>query len=113
MEHEPQVGGGIELIAAERARQMAIKGWTPEHDDEHSSAEMVNAAVAYLDVAITAYWGGDVTRTHAIGMWPWDKKWWKPSTDPIRNLEKAGALIAAEIDRLQRLQQYRALRKGR
>jgi hypothetical protein len=35
--------------------------------------------------------------------WPWDQDWWKPSPDPIRNLVKAGALIAAEIDRLQRL----------
>jgi hypothetical protein len=34
--------------------------------------------------------------------WPWDQEWWKPSDDPIRNLAKAGALIAAEIDRLQR-----------
>lgn len=33
--------------------------------------------------------------------WPWDMKWWKPSKDPIKNLIKAGALIAAEIDRLQ------------
>lgn len=32
--------------------------------------------------------------------WPWDMKWWKPSDDPIKNLVKAGALIAAEIDRL-------------
>ena len=29
-------------------------------------------------------------------------EWWKPSIDPVRNLAKAGALIAAEIDRLQR-----------
>jgi hypothetical protein len=36
--------------------------------------------------------------------WPpsWSYNWWKPSDDPIRNLVKAGALIAAEIDRLQR-----------
>ena len=34
--------------------------------------------------------------------WPWALGWWKPGTDPIRNLEKAGALIAAEIDRLLR-----------
>lgn len=33
--------------------------------------------------------------------WPWDPSWWKPSPDPIRNLVKAGALIAAEIDRLR------------
>jgi hypothetical protein len=37
-------------------------------------------------------------------LWPWDPSWWKPSPDPIRNLVKAGALIAAEIDRLQRRQ---------
>jgi hypothetical protein len=35
--------------------------------------------------------------------WPWDQKWWKPSDDPVKNLVKAGALIAAEIDRLQTL----------
>lgn len=35
--------------------------------------------------------------------WPWERKWWKPSNEPIKNLIKAGALIAAEIDRLQKL----------
>jgi len=36
-------------------------------------------------------------------MWPWHQGWWKPSpNDRIRELVKAGALIAAEIDRLQR-----------
>lgn len=34
--------------------------------------------------------------------WPWPISTFKPSADPIRNLEKAGALLAAEIDRLQR-----------
>jgi hypothetical protein len=33
--------------------------------------------------------------------WPWEGEWWKPSTDPVRNLVKAGALIASEIDRLK------------
>lgn len=33
--------------------------------------------------------------------WPWDPSWWKPSPDPVANLVKAGALIAAEIDRLR------------
>lgn len=35
-------------------------------------------------------------------LWPWDVRWWKPSPDPERNLVKAGALIAAELDRLAR-----------
>ena len=34
-------------------------------------------------------------------LWPWNESWWKPTPDNrIRDLEKAGALIAAEIDRL-------------
>lgn len=33
--------------------------------------------------------------------WPWSADWWKPSEDEFRNLEKAGALIAAEVDRLE------------
>jgi hypothetical protein len=35
--------------------------------------------------------------------WPWKPWWWKPSTNRIDELVKAGALIAAEIDRLQRI----------
>lgn len=34
--------------------------------------------------------------------WPWRDEDWKPSNDRVANLVKAGALIAAEIDRLQR-----------
>ena len=40
--------------------------------------------------------------TGILRLWPWSDKWWKPSDDPVRNLVKAGALLAAEIDRLQR-----------
>jgi hypothetical protein len=37
--------------------------------------------------------------------WPFDRSWYKPTPENrIRELEKAGALIAAEIDRLQRLE---------
>lgn len=35
-------------------------------------------------------------------LWPWGTQSFKP-TNSIRDLTKAGALIAAEIDRLQRL----------
>lgn len=35
--------------------------------------------------------------------WPWDRVWWKPSSDPIRNLVKSAALLVAEIERLQRV----------
>lgn len=42
--------------------------------------------------------------TNASDHWPFGSCEWKPSVaDPVRDLVKAGALIAAEIDRLQRL----------
>lgn len=90
---EPAGLSGAELIAAERHRQVSAEGWTPEHDDHHTSGELVDAAVAYL-----AEGNPDSGRP----WWPWDESYWKPSTDRVRNLAKAGALIAAEIDRLRR-----------
>jgi hypothetical protein len=91
---------GVVLIAAERQRQIDVEGWTPEHDDEHSSSELNRAARFY---AKKAQYPESYTDVKAPMGWPWDTEWWKPSPDPIRNLVKAGALIAAEIDRLQRL----------
>jgi len=45
---------------------------------------------------------GEFWKLSPPAAWPWEWDQWKPSLDPIRNLEKAGALIAAEIDRLRR-----------
>jgi hypothetical protein len=85
---------GNELIAAERQRQIDVEGWTPEHDDKHTTGALALAAACYAERGL-----GDATWDWH---WPWSPDWWKPSKDPIRNLAKAGALIAAEIDRLQR-----------
>jgi hypothetical protein len=91
----------IELIAAERSRQVSQEGWTPEHDDQHTDSEMVRAAVCYARRAAHQIAICDDWPVHLPDDWPWDESWWKP-TDPLPNLVKAGALIAAEIDRLQR-----------
>jgi hypothetical protein len=94
---------GTELITAERQRQVDVEGWTPEHDDGHSSGELSNAARAYTKVAAFQVRGRVPSMMPPLE-WPWGiDDWWKPSPDPIRNLVKAGALIAAEIDRLQRV----------
>jgi hypothetical protein len=100
---------GIELISTERGRQIENEGWTTEHDDAHDHGELADAAMCYVGAAMTPhptythlpgpYSGGNVIPPEA---WPWESAWWKPA-DRIRNLAKAGALIAAEIDRLQRL----------
>ena len=102
----PNPHSGTFQIREERVRQMQVEGWTKEHDDEHDDAEMVKAARAYLWVALceTSFGANSEDFRIVPNDWPenWDHVWFKPSNDPIRNLVKAGALIAAEIDRLQR-----------
>ena len=93
---------GAELIAAERQRQIAVEGWTAEHDDEHCMGEMIGAAVTYAAHALEIVSDGEVPGADNEGWWPWEDACFKPSPEPTRNLVKAGALIAAEIDRLQR-----------
>lgn len=98
---------GITLIAEERERQQLVEGWGPYHDDQHKSGELVDAAEAYVHAASEQARGQSLEYLKtfvdaAVIRWPWEDKWWKPSDDPVRNLVKAGALIAAEIDRLQR-----------
>lgn len=94
---------GAELIAEERIRQIEKEGWSAEHDDEEhgGGAGLVRAAIYY------AMEEADVPDDDDLNLlpfaWPWSEQWWKPEDeDPIRNLTKAGALIAAEIDRLNR-----------
>jgi hypothetical protein len=95
---------GIELIAEERGRQVAAEGYTPEHDDGHLQAELANGAIAYALAASEQVWRctEELDLSMAWEYWPWGGESWKPSPDPVRNLVKAGALIAAEIDRIQR-----------
>lgn len=92
--------GGALMILKERRRQINVEGWTPEHDDEHDAGELADAAACYAmnaQVVSKPHEHGCAVH-HAPSAWPWSRKWWKPST-PIRMLVKAGALIAAEIDR--------------
>jgi hypothetical protein len=87
---------GAALIAAERERQIEDEGWTPEHDAEHWDDDLARAAVCYAM---------PFSERPLLGpprLWPWESQAWKPTlNDRIRELTKAGALIAAEIDRLQ------------
>lgn len=91
----PQVAAARDVLA-ERQRQISVEGWTPEHDDEHADYKLSSAAGCYAMFTL-AYPAGD-----PASFWPWDKSWWKPSADQRRNLIKAGALILAEIERLDR-----------
>ena len=84
-------------VMGERVRQITAEGWTADHDDAHNLGQMAGAALCYLAEDIP-HWA----RQQAHGCyWPWDAGWWKPG-DHRRNLVKAGALILAEIERLDR-----------
>lgn len=94
-------------VAAERRRQLEAEGWTPEHDDQHSAGQLAGAAACYARHVNSRGWVIDTpfdnyTTDSAPIEWPWDDSWWKPTT-PRRDLVKAGALILAEIERLDRL----------
>lgn len=90
---------GAELIAKERTRQIEKEGYNKEHDESHESDELIYAAVAY---AIPHFWHSYPSgRSRETEFWPWDFTYWKPSPDDrVKELIKAGALIAAEIDRI-------------
>ncbi len=81
-------------VIAERQRQQSVEGWTPEHDNAYQNSELADAAACY---AIHAHNQGFSTPAH----WPWSPDWWKQS-GARRDLVKAGALILAEIERIDR-----------
>ncbi|HGJ9348913.1 TPA: hypothetical protein ACJYBV_006128 [Pseudomonas aeruginosa] len=92
-------------VQAERRRQVEAEGWTPEHDDEHDSGEIACAAACYaLPPAHPARIEGALGRYgRDPNIWPWTRDWWKPApNDRRRELIKAGALVLAEIERLDR-----------
>ena len=88
---EPQAAAARDVLA-ERARQISVEGWTPEHDDRHDGMELAFAASCYA----VADEGEPPS-----AVWPWSVNWWKPRSHR-KNLVRAGALILAEIERLDR-----------
>lgn len=83
-------------VLAERARQIAVEGWTPAHDDEHDGGELARAGAAYALMATQEHKASRVP-----GWWPWSLDCWKPKSRR-EDLVRAGALILAEIERLDR-----------
>lgn len=105
---------GIERITKERTRQIQREGWTPEHDDEHVDGELAIVAACYATAACCQHIyvldrDAENHELRFVDPWPdswalhWDKRSFRAGrTGRIRMLEKAGALIAAEIDRILR-----------
>lgn len=97
----------LELLADERKRQIEVEGWAPERDDQYTYGSLAKAAACYSTPEMSRIVmsvdskNPDYTPRH----WPFSDEWWKPTPENrIRELVKAGALIVAEIERLQRLE---------
>jgi hypothetical protein len=111
---------GIELIAEERNRQVEEEGYTLEHDDEHEDGEIAKAAACYAAPEPIYEKRETAVGTLIADPFPWghwvsgrsveDRDSFVPHTtymvkqnkSRLRQLTIAGALIAAEIDRIQR-----------
>ncbi len=96
-----QYAGELSLAAcdvlAERRRQIEKKGWTPEHDDLHDDWSLAAAAAVYATCA-----NGDYYNLNYSGTPIWPARWNFKGGTYRQNLVKAGALIQAEIERLDR-----------
>ena len=96
---------GLNIIAKERYRQLTVKHYDADHDAEHRDGDLAIAGAIYampeparLFVVQSVVNG--IPRLAPL-LWPFALSEYKPSRDDrIKELAKAGALIAAEIDRL-------------
>jgi hypothetical protein len=109
--YEGTLSRGEMDVILERRRQVNGEGWTAEHDDTHDRGEMALAAAAYAIHAGERFYGSYANHRWRMAIeltWPWTRDWFKTGVGKgisatRRCLVKAGALILAEIDRLDRL----------
>jgi hypothetical protein len=105
----------VQLITEERKRQIKDKGYDDKRDDEQDKGELVKAAQCYLEhVSLKSYvmnfkdyYTNNLKLYKELYLpnnWPpdWSAESWNPES-PIRDLVKAAALIAAEVDRRLRI----------
>lgn len=94
---------GLKRIAAERDRQIHAEGFDATHDDAHDGGSIAWAAACYAAPGPVWTQSGPVAPFEDA--WPpdWNSEWDKRAIhDRVHQLEIAGALIAAELDRLLR-----------
>lgn len=85
----------LDLIAKERTRQVEAKGFTHVHDDEHDHGEIAQAA-------------SEFAAPYSIGLAPDSWAYWRDNHTRMEQLAIAGALIVAEMERLDRRERLEA-----
>ena len=112
---------GARLIREERERQIGSEGFTFAHDDEHDNGQLATAAACYAAPFQLFQMNHGAEEIQFQDPWPFERRWdgrrrlangyradfrRVPTAitpkERIRELVKAGALLAAEIDRINR-----------
>jgi hypothetical protein len=97
-------------LALERLRQIEAEGFAAARDDAQIAGQLAAAAACYALSARLAAQPDEAETVDVediLDLWPWPSfALWKPK-DARRDLVRAGALILAEIERLDRLEKYR------
>lgn len=102
-EHFLAKATGTDLIREERRRQIEEEGYDANHDFREPLNCIVAAAVSYAMC--------DIDMKEAEAWWQWDFKYWKPK-DRRRNLVRAGALIAAALDKMQDEEEFEEYKRN-
>jgi hypothetical protein len=89
-------------VLIERRRQITSERRTMGLDDATAHGQLSRAAACYALSGACPPSDGTAALLVSLA-WPWDESWWKPTTQR-RDLVKAGALILAELERLDRIE---------
>ncbi|AZD92021.1 MULTISPECIES: hypothetical protein [Pseudomonas] len=100
-EYAQNAPASLQSVLAERIRQIQIHCFYPEQDEEFVDGDLAIAAACYATEAFVQATEAEGAMRIVPESWPWMAVTWRPK-DQRRNLVKAGALILAEIDRLDR-----------
>lgn len=106
------IGKAASDVVRERRRQVEVEGFDARHDDQHHCGEIAFAAATYAYSSVLdeqercdhrdALYGlrrGFISIVRLL--WCWEAQWFKPKGQR-EDLVRAGALIIAEIERLDR-----------
>ncbi len=98
------ISDALRDVANERDRQVAVLGYEPQHDDAQDDGSIAMVAAVYAlppaNRLVQVDSGGRVVMNY---LWPrsWSPSHYKPG-ERRDELVRAGALILAEIERLDR-----------
>ena len=99
---EQIASNSMRLVAEERHRQIHVERFDDLNDDANPPGTLALAASAYALSAGTRHTRFETAPIEPPHTWPWPRIWWKPR-DRRSDLVRAGALILAELDRMERM----------